>query len=55
MRHAAGELSERFQSLRLSQCLLRLAQSLLVAEPLGDVVDELVGATRRPSASRNVL
>ena len=44
VRHAAGELPERFHFLRLPKRFLRRPQPLLVAQPLGDVVDELVGA-----------
>ena len=44
MRNTAGELSERFETLRLPQCVLRLPQPLLIAQAVGDVVDELIGA-----------
>ena len=44
VRDAAGQLAERLHLLRLPKRLLRRAQPLLVAQPLGHVVDELVGA-----------
>ncbi len=52
----AGELADRLHLLRLAQRLLGLAQPFLLAQPIGDVVDELVGADRlAPAALRRVL
>ena len=44
VRDAAGQLAERFHLLRLPQRRLGLPQPLLIAQALGHVVDELVGA-----------
>ncbi len=44
VRDAAGQLAERFHLLRLAQRRLGVPQPLLIAQALGDVVDELVGA-----------
>jgi len=44
VRHAAGELSERFHLLRLTKRRLGMVQTFLVAQPFGDVVDKLIGA-----------
>lgn len=44
VRQAAGELADRLHLLRLPQRLLGLAQPLLRAQAVGDVVGELVGA-----------
>ena len=40
--HAAGQLADRFQLLRLAKRLLGIPQPLLVAQALGDVIHELV-------------
>ena len=44
VRHAAGELAQRLQLLRVPQGVLGLAQPRLLVEPLGDVGHELIGA-----------
>ena len=44
VRDAAGQLAERFHLLRLPKRLLGMPQPLLIAQALGDVVDELVRA-----------
>src|SRR5580765_5741302 len=44
VRHAAGELSERFHLLRLTKRRLGMVQTFLVAQPFGDVVDKLISA-----------
>ena len=44
MRQAAGELADGLHLLRLPQRLLGLAQPLLRAQAVADVVGELVGA-----------
>ena len=44
VRDAAGQLAERFHLLRLAQRRFGLAQPLLIAQALGHVVDELIGA-----------
>ena len=44
VRDAAGQLAERLHLLRLAQRRFGLAQPLLIAQALGDVIDELVGA-----------
>jgi hypothetical protein len=56
VRDAAGQLAERVHLLRLAQHAFGVAQPFLVAQPLGDVVDELVGAgcARRGIAQRVV-
>ena len=43
VRDAARQLAERFHLLRLTQRRFRLPQPLLIAQPLGHVIDELVG------------
>ena len=44
VRDSTGQLADRLHLLGMTQCLFGMAQALLVAHTLGDVVDELVGA-----------
>ena len=48
MGDAARELAERLHLLRLAERCLRGAEPFLIAQPLGHVVDELIGADARP-------
>ncbi|MCY1426898.1 hypothetical protein D9M71_427270 [compost metagenome] len=48
MGDAAGELADRFHFLRLAQGLFGVAQALLLADPLADVVGEQVGTDQLP-------
>ena len=55
VRHAAGELAQRLQLLRMPQGLLGMAKPRLLLQPLGHVGHELIGADGAPSRPRRVL